>query len=69
MAGALSMWDMAALLAPAGRANLAAAAVALPAPPLPPDPHAAASSADARSGIVLLPCCLTPGSTHTIWRA
>ena len=44
------MWDMAALLTPAGRANLAAAGASLPAPPLPLNAHAAAASADARTG-------------------
>ena len=48
------MWDMAALLTPAGRANLAAVSAALPAPPLPADPHATAAGSDARSGAALL---------------
>ena len=47
------MWDLAALLTPAGRANLAALGAALPAPTLPPDPHAAAAGSDARSGAAL----------------
>ena len=51
LSGATSMWDMAALLTPAGRANLAAAGAALPAPPLPADTHAAAASSDARTGV------------------
>jgi hypothetical protein len=48
--GAISMWDLAVLLTPAGRANLAAAGASLPAPPLPSDAHAAAASSDARTG-------------------
>ena len=44
------MWDMAALLTQAGRANLAAVGTALPAPPLPADPHADAAASDARPG-------------------
>ncbi len=48
------MWNMAALLTPAGRANLAAVSVALPAPPLPADPHATAAGSDARSGAAFL---------------